>query len=110
MIQIVHFLKNGTNKYIYLHPGGTKKEEEGRYVGWRLDSNRRNWSTLLPLNVHFLFVLTGPKPLCSTHNGDSNGGRLTGREAEEMRASVAYEVFKNVNERFQMGDEEWDGF
>lgn len=71
----------------------TKKAEDRRHVGWWLDCRRRNWSTLLPLNVHFLFVLTGQKPLWSTHNGDSNGGRLTGRETEEMGANVAYEVF-----------------
>lgn len=63
--------------------------KERRHVGWRLDCSRRNCSTLQPLNVHFLFVLTGTAPLWFIYNGGSNGGQ----PAEEMAAIVAYKFF-----------------
>ena len=63
--------------------------KERRHVGWRLDCSRRNCSTLQPLNVHFLFVLTGTAPLWFIYNGGSNGGQL----AEEMAAIVAFKFF-----------------
>lgn len=64
-------------------------EKERRHVGWWLNCSRRKSSTLLPLNVHFLFVLTGPAQLGASYNGGSNGGQLP----KEMAAIVAFKFF-----------------
>lgn len=69
------------------------EEEERPHIGWRLNSSRRNCSTLLQLNVHFLFVLTLPVLLWCIHNGGSNGGQLAGIETEEMAAVGACKLF-----------------